>query len=204
MANFIIRPLEREDRNWVAHLLDQAWGSTRIVSRGKVHYAHTLPGFVIEPLVDLSRETQELRQTVASELLPNPDTPTPPPDLEATPRPGSIGEAAAKVAGFVTYHIEGKDCELVTINSFRERIGVGSALIEAVKQAALAEGCKRLWLVTTNDNMRALRFYQKRGFELVAVHRNALAESRKLKPEIPLTGIDDIPLRDEIELEMPL
>ena len=49
-----------------------------------------------------------------------------------------------------------------------------------------------------------MRFYQKRGFVLVAVHRNALAESRRLKPEIPLIGIDDIPLRDEIELEMEL
>jgi hypothetical protein len=57
-------------------------------------------------------------------------------------------------------------------------------------------------LVTTNDNLNALRFYQKRGFVLVAVHRNALEVSRKLKPEIPLVGMDSIPLRDEIELEM--
>jgi hypothetical protein len=52
--------------------------------------------------------------------------------------------------------------------------------------------------------MNALRFYQKRGFVLVAVHRNALEQSRKLKPEIPLIGDDEIPLRDEIELEMML
>ena len=57
---------------------------------------------------------------------------------------------------------------------------------------------------TTNDNLGVLRFYQKRGFALVTVHRNALAESRRLKPQIPLTGIDGIPLRDEIELEMSL
>jgi len=58
--------------------------------------------------------------------------------------------------------------------------------------------------MTTNDNTAALRFYQKWGFLLVAVHRNAVEQARKLKPEIPLTGIDGIPLRDEIELEVLL
>ncbi|MGW8250920.1 MAG: GNAT family N-acetyltransferase, partial [Anaerolineales bacterium] len=57
-------------------------------------------------------------------------------------------------------------------------------------------------LITTNDNLPALRFYQKRGFHLVALYPNALAESRRLKPEIPFKGLDGIPLRDEIELEM--
>ena len=77
-------------------------------------------------------------------------------------------------------------------------------LIEQVKDIARSVGCKRLWLITTNDNMHAVRFYQRRGFMLVAVHRNALAVSRKLKPEIPLIGVDGIPLRDEIELAMVL
>lgn len=31
-----------------------------------------------------------------------------------------------------------------------------------------------------------------------------LEEYRKIKPEIPLTGEDGIPIRDEIELEMKL
>ena len=72
------------------------------------------------------------------------------------------------------------------------------------EKVATASGCKQLWLITTNDNINALRFYQKRGFMLVAVHRNALELSRKLKPEIPMIGNDGIPLRDEIELEMIL
>jgi len=61
-----------------------------------------------------------------------------------------------------------------------------------------------MWLITTNDNTRALRFYQKRGFHLVAVYPNSLNESRRLKPQIPIIGIDGIPLRDEIELEITL
>jgi N-acetylglutamate synthase-like GNAT family acetyltransferase len=106
--------------------------------------------------------------------------------------------------GLVTYNIVDECCEIVTIDSIRPFSGVGTVLIEAIKNIALKSGCKRLWLITTNDNMNALRFYQKRGFELVAIHRNALDISRKLKPEIPLTGNDGIPLRDEIELEMIL
>jgi len=118
--------------------------------------------------------------------------------------PGFIAMKEDERIGLITYRLEDGECEIITVNSTVEGEGVGSALIEAVKQAVTLEGCKRMWLITTNDNMRALRFYQKRGFSLVAVYPNALEQSRKLKPEIPLFGIDGIPLRDEIELEMRL
>jgi RimJ/RimL family protein N-acetyltransferase len=118
--------------------------------------------------------------------------------------PGFVAMYDGEKVGLVTYNITGTSCEIVTINSIRPFAGVGTALIEAVRDIALKSGCKRLWLITTNDNMNALRFYQKRGFELVAIHRNALDISRKLKPEISLIGNDGIPLRDEIELEMVL
>jgi len=77
-------------------------------------------------------------------------------------------------------------------------------LINAVVEQARGRKCRRVWLVTTNDNLHALAFYQKRGFELVAVHRGAVNESRKIKPVISLIGMHNIPLRDEIELEMIL
>lgn len=104
--------------------------------------------------------------------------------------------------GLITYHLQGNICEITLLNSLREGTGIGNALIEAVKQTVKQAGGQRLWLITTNDNLHALRFYQKRGFVLVALYPNALAESRKLKPEIPLIGNDGIPLRDEIELEL--
>lgn len=118
--------------------------------------------------------------------------------------PGFVAVLEGEKVGLVTYTIERESCEIVTIDSIRPSSGVGTALIEAVRDIAIKSGCKRLWLITTNDNLNALRFYQKRGFVLVAVHRNALDASRKLKPEIPLIGKDGIPLRDEIELEMTL
>ena len=104
--------------------------------------------------------------------------------------------------GLVTYRFERDECEVVSLNSLV--LGTGRPLIEAVRNAAVAAGCRRLWLITTNDNLGALRFYQKIGFVLAAIHVNALDESRRLKPSIPLIGIGGIPLRDEIELEIML
>lgn len=123
---------------------------------------------------------------------------------EADKLPGFIVEDQGEPIGLVTYRIDGDECEIVSLNSFREGRGVGSTLVAAVREAATELGCKRLWLITTNDNTAALRFYQKLGFRLVAVHRNAVDRSRKLKPEIPAVGMDGIPIRDEIELELLL
>jgi len=116
--------------------------------------------------------------------------------------PGFIALDSDRPLGLVTYNIDDKSCELVTLNSFMEGIGIGAALVESVVVNAKEAGCHRLWLITTNDNTGALRFYQKNGFRLIAVHCDALEESRKLKPTIPLIGLDGIPIRDELELEI--
>jgi len=113
-----------------------------------------------------------------------------------------VVEGEEGLVGLATYRIDGDECELVTLDSVAEGRGVGAALLTAVAEAARGAGCRRLWLITTNDNVRALGFYQKRGLSLVAVHRDALERSRELKPSIPRVGMDGIPLRDEIELEM--
>jgi GNAT superfamily N-acetyltransferase len=124
--------------------------------------------------------------------------------IRADELPGFVAVEEGKPSGLITYRIDGTECEIVTMNSLVEGKGAGTALIDAVTDTAAKAGCKRMWLITTNDNTSALRFYQKRGFRLVAVHRNTIEASRKLKPEIPLTGNDGIPIRDEIELEMIL
>ena len=106
--------------------------------------------------------------------------------------------------GLATHVIEGSACELVTLDSFQEGQGVGSALLRTLTQEAAQRGCSRLWCITTNDNLPAVRFYQKRGFRIVAVHPNAAERARALKPSLPLCGIGGIPIRDEIELELRL
>ena len=160
MTEFRIRPLNEDDRAWIAALLKEWWGGPVVVSRGQIHHADRLPGFI------------------------------------------ALHED--KPAGLITYNIVGDDCEIATMNSLVEGKGIGTALVNEVRKTAREVGCKRLWLITTNDNTAALRFWQKRGFSLVAVHRNALVKSRELKPEIPLVGNDGIPLLDEIELEVVL
>lgn len=118
--------------------------------------------------------------------------------------PGFIALDDKQPVGLATYHIEGDSCELVTLNSLVQGLGIGTTLISRITDAAIAAGCRRLWLITTNDNTPALRFYQQRGFQLVALHKNAIEGSRQLKPGIPQIGLDGIPLRDELELEITL
>ncbi len=100
-----------------------------------------------------------------------------------------------------TFEIIGDQCEVVTLDAFEKFSGLGTALLERVEAVARERGCRRLWLITTNDNLDAIRFYQRRGFSLTAVHINAIAESRKLKPTIREIGDHGIPLRDEFEFE---
>jgi DNA-3-methyladenine glycosylase I len=106
--------------------------------------------------------------------------------------------------GLITYLFSGAECEIVSIDSTREGQGIGTKLMDAAVAEARQRNCRRVFLVTTNDNLNALAFYQKRGFEMVKVNRGAVDESRKIKPSIPLIGMYNIPLRDEIELEIPL
>jgi len=157
MSSIKIYPSLPSDLPFIHRLLSARWGSSRIVSRGVLYDAATLPAF--------------------------------------------IAKLGSEPVGLATYSIAGAQCQIVTLDSLAEGRGIGSALIEAVKAAAVEAGCRRLWLITTNDNLPALGFYQKRGLVITAIHRNALEISRRIKPEISLYGRDGIPLRDEIELE---
>jgi GNAT superfamily N-acetyltransferase len=153
-----ICPIKPADRSWILALLKSEWGSEMVVSRGHIHNAAKLPGF--------------------------------------------MAFLAGKPCGLLTYRLSGNQYEIVTLNSLKQGSGIGSALIGRAIETARRKNCRRIWLITTNDNINALRFYQKRGFQLVAIHRDALRYSRLLKPEIPLIGWNGIPLRDEIELEI--
>src|SRR5512135_2018571 len=117
---------------------------------------------------------------------------------------GFIALDGSEWVGLVTYKVLDGECEIVSLDSLREGQGIGTRLIEQVLDEARRAGCARLFLITTNDNLEALGFYQKHGFLLVKVNREALDGSRKIKPAIPLIGMHGIPLRDEIELEIPL
>jgi GNAT superfamily N-acetyltransferase len=118
--------------------------------------------------------------------------------------PGFLALDGTTWVGVVTYHLADDQCEIVTLDSLRPGEGIGTALVAAVREVAQRAGCRRLWLITTNDNLAALRFYQKRGFVLKALYPEAVTRARRIKPQIPRVGENGIPIRDEIELEMRL
>lgn len=105
------------------------------------------------------------------------------------------------IVGLITYVVKGGGCEIISLDSLEEEKGIGTTLIKEVEKMAAGNGWRRITLITTNDNLAALKFYQKRGYVMAAIHRNAVEKARQIKPEIPLVGNDGIPIRDEIELE---
>ena len=157
---FEIRKLGASDRAWVSQFLQAHWGATVVVSRGHLHHADRLPGFL----------------AVCNDVP----------------------------VGLLTFHIDGDQLEVVTLNSLIERRGIGTALLAAAQAAARAAHCRRLWLITTNDNVPAIEFYQRRGLVVAAIYRGALEVSRRLKPQIPEYGIGGVPIRDEVELALPI
>jgi ribosomal protein S18 acetylase RimI-like enzyme len=125
--------------------------------------------------------------------------------VDPTELPGFVAILDRQRAGLASYAVRGDECELVTMRSLREGRGIGRALLDAVRDAAVEAGCTRLWLITTNDNLRALEVYQRWGMEIFAFHRHAVTEARRhLKPSIPERGAHGIPIAHELELELRL
>jgi GNAT superfamily N-acetyltransferase len=125
--------------------------------------------------------------------------------VEPVRHPALLAWTGDELVGVATYVISETDCELLTLHARSRFTGTGSALLTAVQEAARRNACTRLWVVTTNDNVDALRFYQRRGFRLAHLRADAVNQSRRdLKPEIPVIGSYGIELRDELELEIDL
>ena len=109
-----------------------------------------------------------------------------------------------EIVGLITYRVVQNEMEILSLDSLNEKKGIGTSLLDKVVQNARDVGCSRVMLITTNDNLSALQFYQKRGFDIIKLHHNAVEESRKIKPQIPLIGSNGISIKHEIELEMKI
>lgn len=108
------------------------------------------------------------------------------------------------IIGLITYKINDNECEIMSLDSLKQRQGIGTALVNKVIETAIDNRCIKIKLITTNDNINALCFYQKLGFDMANIYHNALEISRKVKPSIPLIGEYGIPLKHEIEFIMDL
>lgn len=155
-----IREIADQDKKLIVDFLSKEWGSSIIVTKGKIHEIEKLSGYVA--IID------------------------------------------DEIKGIITYSISDKECEIVSLNSLISNKGIGSLLINTVVDNAKLNSCKRVWLITTNDNIKAIRFYQKRGFNFIHVHRDAIKKSRIIKPQIPLFGYNDIAIKHELEFELLL
>ncbi len=123
-----------------------------------------------------------------------------PPDVEGFVWRASDGRAL----GLVTWYVEGERAEIVSLNALEPRRGIGTRLMDAAEEGLRQRGVKAAYLVTTNDNPGALSFYVRRGYRLLRLHLDAMDRVRQVKPQVPLTGNDGVPLRDMWELEKPL
>lgn len=122
---------------------------------------------------------------------------------QADELPGFVAEVETAFAGLITMNFDpgGWQCEVITLSARLPGQGVGAALLAAAEQAARERGCRRVYLTTTNDNTRAIRFYQRCGWRFAMLHKGLIDVVRSLGVDLPATGFDGIPVHDEIEFE---
>ena len=125
-------------------------------------------------------------------------------EFDLSTLPTLVAEENGAVTGTLQYQVDDEALEVVSIYAARQGNGVGTALLAAAGEVARKRGLHRMWLVTTNDNLDALRFYQRRGMRITKVDPGAVDRSRKRKPAIPEIGYFGIPLHDELTLEADL
>ena len=123
-------------------------------------------------------------------------------EIDMTQTEGFYVKEQEDIIGLITYFVSDDVLEVISLNSLRENQGIGTKLVDAVIREAKDRKLKKILVVTTNDNINAIKFWQKRGFDMACLYHNALDISRKIKPEIPLIGDHSIPLRHEIEFEL--
>jgi ribosomal protein S18 acetylase RimI-like enzyme len=170
-----VRPGRPTDQPSLDAMFAATWGEPRVAAGGRLYDLRALPALVAT------------REAVGG----------------AAPQGAGTDEAlepSEQIIGVLTYEIAGDAIEVVSIEADPPRLGTGTALLAAAINLGFAEGLARLWLVTTNDNVDALRFYQRRGLHILKVRPDGVARSRAVKPSIPLIGSYGIPMRDEIVL----
>lgn len=114
---------------------------------------------------------------------------------------GFVITDSGEIIGLITFSITSGECEIVSLDSIKENQGIGSMLLNLVSEVATKQKCRRIWLYTTNDNTDALRFYQKRGFDICNFYHNSVDFARQVKQEIPKYGHNGIEIKHEFELE---
>ena len=124
--------------------------------------------------------------------------------VDAAELPGFVAELEGERVGLATFAPRPDGIEVVTLQALTEGRGVGRSLMDRVHALAIEEDAPRVWLITTNDNIRAFAFYQRWGMDLVRVVHDGVSLSRRVKRSIPEIGSNGIALRHEMILELRL
>ncbi|MEM7022355.1 MAG: GNAT family N-acetyltransferase [Pseudomonadota bacterium] len=109
--------------------------------------------------------------------------------------------------GLAVYHLTEGELEVLAIRALTKYRGAGSTLLAEMERIARNCECASICLCTTNDNLDALRFYQRRGFTVRAYSVDGFREVLRIKgrnAEQSHAGQHGIPIRDVIELSKPL
>lgn len=102
-------------------------------------------------------------------------------------------------SGALAYRLLGGALHIVALatDPMWQRSGVGGHLVAEAELLARRLTLARIVVATTNDNLPALYFYQRRGYRLTEL----VPESVITHTHQQLAGFAGIPVRDEIRLE---
>jgi GNAT superfamily N-acetyltransferase len=92
----------------------------------------------------------------------------------------------------------GAEIKNMAVAESHQRRGVGAALVAAAVEPARADGIGALVVATAAADTGNLRFYQRLGFRLRSVERDAFTPQTGYSEPIE---IDGIPLRDRVWLD---
>ena len=129
--------------------------------------------------------------------------------FEITDCESLVAERDGRLVGLLAYlWREGEgDCLVVAfaVAGGDQGRGVGAQLQGWLEGECRGRGVERLILSTTNDNLPALYFYQRRGFQIVSVLPGVIQEElRSILSGAEPPGFGGIPVRDEIRLQKHL
>jgi GNAT superfamily N-acetyltransferase len=106
-----------------------------------------------------------------------------------------------RVCGHVSFSVDGESGEIVTLEALVQGQHIGGRLIDASEEEMRRHGVRRIIVTTTNDNIRAQGFYQRRGYRLKRIELDGMKRVRAAKVDVPETGYEGLPLLDMWEFE---
>lgn len=124
-------------------------------------------------------------------------------EFQAETVPTIVAEMDGDLAGALAYRLQQGMLQIVALATDPEwqRSGVGGQLVDHAERVALEAGATHVAVATTNDNLPALYFYQRRGYRLTEVAVDAIASANE---GATIVGFAGIVIRDEFHLVKPL